>query len=273
MNNKFDLIYYAINPEEWNKVKSDILIQIERSNILRKHIEKIILYDNDTGLDRICFQSLFWEAYKYHQLIDNIHVKLPDNWNDKGSILIDKSFQLEDIKGKYEFYAEFMQGGDDHFVWIKDLDKIKEKLLSLASDLSYFIGHQNSLITMTDLVILKFQGKSINKEFLHLTEAPFLKDSEKLKKFRKPYYEIYESIHLDRKFSDEEKDFAYQLGFVDFHKWEFAFIVLAYREKDNLHFLKLWNDKSYEPLNTNNLDNLKHYSQKFYKSYNKYMNG
>lgn len=174
MDNKFDFVYYSIYPEEWSSVKIDIEKQINDSIEFKKRIEKIILFEDKNKLNRICFDLLFSESFKHNRLA-SISSKI-DHLTGKCSISIDMKILVEGQFIQHKFLAEYRQGKNDFVnIKIENFEKIKNMLLALYSDLNCFIGQQTGLISITDLLILKFQGKSLNKEFLHLTDAEFLK--------------------------------------------------------------------------------------------------
>ncbi len=82
------------------------------------------------------------------------------------------------------------------------------------------------------------------------------------------YYREYEKIKHDKTYTKTEKDFAYHLGVTNFDTWEFAFIILAYRHQENKHFISLFTDPNFGPINLQDLNSLKFYSNKFHNAYN-----
>jgi len=87
------------------------------------------------------------------------------------------------------------------------------------------------------------------------------------------YYPEYERIkNNESPVSKEEKKFVMDLGFnKKIDSWEFAFYVLAFRKRNNSHFLSLFNDAN-DPININSLNSLEYYFDNFNNQHNKYQN-
>lgn len=86
------------------------------------------------------------------------------------------------------------------------------------------------------------------------------------------YYPIINKIKLNKNYSDEEKNAIIKLGFPNkkIDTWDFAFCILAYRNRNNPHFLQLFNDQEEDPLDLSNINSLMLYALKFNNQRNKY---
>lgn len=265
MQNKFDIIYYANHPEEWEIRKADNHGQIELRTCLLKIIEEIILCEDN--FEKICFNLLFWNSIKEMRLWHTVSHKM-NHETGECSIFCDIEILIKGKFKKHEFYVEYIQGKRDCIdIRIRNFENIKNLLLSLYADLNIFIGQQTELISIMDLIILKLQGKSLNKEFLHLTDAPFLKNNEKLKDYKEIYLKQYGEIKSGN-YKPEEEEYASSIPEVK-NKNDFAFTILVKREKENPHFLKQFHFEG-DNLDPENINSIIEFSGGFAKAYSNY---
>jgi len=213
----FDFIYYANNPEAWEKQKNKMQMSISELNKQKKYVIEQI---------RTNFKN-----FSLGGMINNLKRGLSFNINDNRT-------------DTYNFQLDF----SNHITTIvikkkSDLIKIKNYFPELLSEISYSIGRYESNIIHTDLFIMKVQGKSMNENFLHITNIPFLSGID-IKYI--PYFSEYERIKLDGIYSDEEKIYLAETFSIFKITWKSAFYILHYRYKNNNHFLKIFvNEKNY----------------------------
>jgi hypothetical protein len=215
-NEKLDPVYYSNNPKEWETLKNNFKKQIEELKRLSDYIKEQLRANLNE------FNIIDFHKFRCFTLNSAINYK--------------HNFEIELIAAELNKTYKFSIDSGNI-----DKTKLRDEFINLLADINYFLGVYKELIHSIDLEILILQGKSLSKEFLHLTNAAFLKD---LKIKSKPYHIKFKRIKTGN-IKQDEINYLYDI-FPDLTISKrnltdrAAFIILSLREKNNIHFIKLF---------------------------------
>lgn len=275
------------------------IVRDEKSKLCNEFLKQIL--ENKISLDKIDYEDKLKEILnepEFNSIKDELKNILPSYWrfkkdgftpkisfNDRNELTLvpTSEFNLgNDIGEQWKFYIQTMP----YLVEDKYMEKLRTPKFN---ELFEIISKDKEILEIFDIILTMFHNKwvigeknienlvvEIKKMYLIMNdEQKIIVDRNKMLKeilFKAgikfmEYYPEYENIKINKQYSQEEKDLVYKLGFDKFDTWDFAFIVLVYRHKNENDFIELFCDETFEKLDVTNLNNLQYFAKKFYNSY------